>query len=238
MLTSRHFGPGLTAAFAALAALATGTPAQAQITQYTNRAAFTAAAPGLTTLDFASANTSGGLVTNYSTPAGLTLGGVNFTATSAGVPSFSIVAPDYYSTYRGWSGNPTVLSAVNSTFFLPANTTAIGTDLYTLHLGDGAANTVGPVDFVFFSGSSQIGSFTETTFANPTLAFAGFTSTKAITSIQITAENGNYTEFSKFAFGSPVPAVPEASTTVSLGLLLALGMGGMVVAARRRRNTP
>ena len=30
------------------------------------------------------------------------------------------------------------------------------------------------------------------------------------------------------------PAVPEASTTVSLGLLLALGMGGMVVAARRK----
>ena len=31
------------------------------------------------------------------------------------------------------------------------------------------------------------------------------------------------------------PAVPEASTTVSLGLLLALGMGGLVVAGRRRK---
>ena len=31
------------------------------------------------------------------------------------------------------------------------------------------------------------------------------------------------------------PAVPEASTTVSLGLLLALGMGGVVVAARRKK---
>ena len=30
--------------------------------------------------------------------------------------------------------------------------------------------------------------------------------------------------------------VPEASTTVSLGLLLALGMGGMVVAARKKRQ--
>jgi len=29
--------------------------------------------------------------------------------------------------------------------------------------------------------------------------------------------------------------VPEASTTVSLGLLLALGMGGLVVAARRKK---
>ena len=33
----------------------------------------------------------------------------------------------------------------------------------------------------------------------------------------------------------PVPAVPEASTTASLGLLLALGMGGLVVAARRKK---
>lgn len=33
--------------------------------------------------------------------------------------------------------------------------------------------------------------------------------------------------------GSPVP---EASTTVSLGLLLALGLGGLVVAARKKRT--
>ena len=32
--------------------------------------------------------------------------------------------------------------------------------------------------------------------------------------------------------------VPEASTTVSLGLLLALGMGGLVVAAKRRKSAP
>ncbi len=32
------------------------------------------------------------------------------------------------------------------------------------------------------------------------------------------------------------PAVPEASTTVSLGLLLTLGLGGMVIAARRKKR--
>ncbi len=32
----------------------------------------------------------------------------------------------------------------------------------------------------------------------------------------------------------PVPAVPEASTTVSLGLLLALGLGGTAIRARRK----
>ena len=33
----------------------------------------------------------------------------------------------------------------------------------------------------------------------------------------------------------PAPAVPEASTTVSLALLLALGLGGLVVTARRKK---
>lgn len=32
------------------------------------------------------------------------------------------------------------------------------------------------------------------------------------------------------------PAVPEASTTVSFGLLLVLGLGGLVIAARRRKT--
>ena len=34
------------------------------------------------------------------------------------------------------------------------------------------------------------------------------------------------------------PVVPEASTTVSLGLLLALGLGGLVVAAKRKKASP
>ena len=34
------------------------------------------------------------------------------------------------------------------------------------------------------------------------------------------------------------PAVPEASTTVSFGLLLALGLGGLVIAAKRKQITP
>ena len=34
------------------------------------------------------------------------------------------------------------------------------------------------------------------------------------------------------------PTVPEASTTVSFGLLLALGLGGLVVAARRKKIAP
>ena len=42
-------------------------------------------------------------------------------------------------------------------------------------------------------------------------------------------------QFSYRSAGTPPPAVPEASTTVSFGLLLALGLGGAVVASRRKK---
>ena len=72
------------------------------------------------------------------------------------------------------------------------------------------------------------------------VSFAGFTDRgKAITQVTINATNpatrqGDFIGVDDVRFG-PVPAVPEASTTVSLGLLLALGMGGLVVAARRKK---
>lgn len=225
-------------------ALAASSSAQAQITEYTNRAAFTAASTNLTTLDFAIANTSGGTFTNYRTAAGLTLSGVNFTATNGGTPVLSVTAPNFFVTYQGFNGNPTVLtdgsnafpnSAPVLTVALPANITSVGTDLYTIHIGDGDPNTVSPVDFVFFSGATQIGSFTVSTFEKPTLAFAGFTSAQAITSIQITGENNTFANLSSFAFGKSATPVPEASTTTSFGLLLCLGLGGLVVSARRRK---
>ena len=52
-------------------------------------------------------------------------------------------------------------------------------------------------------------------------------------SISITSVSGG--TFAAISAAVPVPAVPEASTTASLGLLLALGMGGLVVAARRKK---
>ena len=48
-----------------------------------------------------------------------------------------------------------------------------------------------------------------------------------------TVETGDAAKFLAFSLASPVP---EASTVVSLGLLLMLGMGGVVVAARKKRK--
>lgn len=44
--------------------------------------------------------------------------------------------------------------------------------------------------------------------------------------------------FGQFSYRASGAPVPEASTTVSFGLLLALGLGGVVVAAKRKKAAP
>ena len=187
------------------------------VTQYSDRAAFTAASSGLTTLDFGTTLQSGVTARNFSTPAGLTLYGVNFVGTDdGGQYALSTTSPSYYSLYSGFNGNPTVLQAGNNgaytapttTISLPAGTTAVGVDSYTLELGDGYGNSVEPVDFVLFSGNTRIYATTIQTFEKPNLAFAGFVSTVPITSIQVTGENGSLNNLSTFAFGSSA-ALPK-----------------------------
>jgi len=43
--------------------------------------------------------------------------------------------------------------------------------------------------------------------------------------------------FGQFSYRAAGAPVPEASTTVSLGLLLALGVGGLVIATKRKRSS-
>ncbi len=51
----------------------------------------------------------------------------------------------------------------------------------------------------------------------------------------LNAEYSNYGGMLEFN-GVPAAPVPESSTTVSLGLLLMLGLGGMTAAAKRKRS--
>lgn len=211
-----------------LLAFCAGRPAAAQavypktvalptVTQYSDRGSFTAASSGLTTLDFGTTLPNGTTARDFSTAAGLTLDGVNFVGTdNGGSYALSTTSPCYYDLYAGFNGNPTVLQAGNNgaytapttTITLPAGTTAVGVDSYTLELGDGYYNSVEPVDFVLFSGSRQIYATTIQTFEKPNLAFAGFVSTVPITSVQVTGENGSINNLSTFAFGSSA-ALPK-----------------------------
>ncbi len=92
----------------------------------------------------------------------------------------------------------------------------------------------------FSDGTSQSVNVPQAPTLNGGVTFAGFTDPgAAITSIKINA--GTPPNLSDFigvddVRFSPAPAVPEASTTVSFGLLLALGLGGVVVARRRKAS--
>ena len=238
---------GLVLAFLTLLGLIASGPSQAQVTEYLSRTAFTAASSNLTTLDFANANPGGGVLTEYNTAAGLTLGGVNFVGTLDGAYTLSAVTPDFYPTYQAWNGNPTVLTdglvGVTTrpayaimTVTLPSGITSVGTNLYTTYGTDGSSNSASPVSFSLYSGASQIGAFNVSTFGKPTLAFVGFKSSLPITSMQMIADNTNlYSNLSGFTFGSNASPVPESSTLVSTGLLFCLGLGALAVNVRRRK---
>ena len=94
-----------------------------------------------------------------------------------------------------------------------------------------------PVNYIFnspFDLVSHVGTLTQPSpnvlhgqEGDGTLRFDG-----TFTSISWTVPQYEY--FHGFTVGVASP-VPEASTTVSLGLLLALGLGGLVIAARRKK---
>lgn len=54
------------------------------------------------------------------------------------------------------------------------------------------------------------------------------------------ASTFNYSAYSNYGstLNISTPAVSEVFTTVSFGLLLALGLGGLGIAARRKKSTP
>ena len=227
----------LSAALLGLAALAvTPRPAAAQtahpnlapasVAQYSDRGSFTAASSGLTTLDFGVANTSGGTLTGYATASGLTLDGVNFVGTeNSGEYSLSVNTPAFYPCYAGFNGNPTGLlaggndayNAPTTTITLPPGTLAVGTDLFTIALGDFDANTVNPVDVTLYSSGVSLGTFRITTYEKPTLAFVGFVSALPITTMTVQAENAGLADLSTFAFGAtPATAKPPTNNGVKI----------------------
>ena len=209
--------------------------------------AFNAATTGRTTLDFTPYTVPGsGQATSYSTAAGLTVDGVNFVGNVTGGGHYLyVVNPSNYFIYSGWDGNPTVLQGPTGTgtppsaqgvldITLPAGTTAVGTNLYTVENGPEVYGE--SVHIQLSTGDS----FTVPTFQKsdaPDLAFAGFTSTVPITSMQISMPNAGYPDLSGFVFGQRLETsnVPEPSGLVALlgGLL---GIGSLCGRCRRNRQ--
>ena len=82
------------------------------------------------------------------------------------------------------------------------------------------------------------GGFTVTDFTYSGTAQSGFVIDTFDATFEQHSEGAKPALFGQFSYrdtGSPPAAVPEASTTVSFGLLLALGVGGVVIATRKKK---
>ncbi|MGD0630440.1 MAG: hypothetical protein ABR987_13875 [Terracidiphilus sp.] len=204
----------------------------AQSTTYSSEAAFDFASTGLTTISFDVLAPQPGTYSSYATPPGVTLSGVNFSSTGSLIAAVS----DTFCCTTYARGSDTLDSgpANNIVATLPANTTAIGFDLYTVTLGDpdGAA---GNADIVVNGTTYIVG-----TDPAPSLVFFGITSSSPISSLAISAEQvgaGTAVDLTDFSFGNAKPAtsVPEGGS-VWLYLLVtgAISLGAILFAPRRR----
>jgi hypothetical protein len=214
-------------ALAALALFAHLPAANAQVTLYTDRASFNAAAPALTTIDFTGQAPTNDF-TDYFPSSMVTLAGVTF---QSGGDLFTI-DQGFDANYNYGSG--VVLSAQGAggpdllTILLPANVTAFGLDFadfngpsphtFTLSTGDVFVRNGGSPPLVGGSG----------------FAFVGFTSVIPLTSVLISV-NGFRNAADNVSFGPTSPqqaAIPEPGTLA----LLAPGLLPLVGMIRRRRR--
>jgi len=214
---------------AALLLIGSATVATADV--YSNSAQWEAVTSGVTTVDFSSLSPPSLLYLTYPSPPGLTLDGVNFSA--AGNSPVYVINDDYCClTYA--RGSDTLSSGATTgggtvVVALPANTTAIGFNLFTVTLGDVNGDLPGNVDVVINGSTYVVGTATA-----PNLVFFGLTSTDPISSLTITPEQvglGTAVDLTNFSYGQAAAVTPEPGSYAAL----ILAFGGVILVVRSRR---
>jgi hypothetical protein len=221
----------------AIILLAASCAAQADVT-YSNAAAWAAAVTGVTTINFEGIVNSGnqncgsGCLSYGLGPAtGTTVGGVNFVVGPTGADDvFFILGDGYFGYPRSIvSVEPTAGGAAADLLInLPSAVTALGFDFGRVFHADTATITLS-------DGSVQ----TVAAPSNPGLVFFGVTAPGGITSVDITlpaADSPFGLDMSDFSYGTANTTVPEPSSLLLFGTMLA-GVAGVAGILRRRRQT-
>jgi hypothetical protein len=174
----------------------------ATITTFSNVATWQNATKGVQTDDFEGMVAPGG---NATYPGGFYLNGVQFiglSGSTVGVLDTSALAwANFGTTDAGFTAG--TVPSVHIVF--PGGINAFGLDLFS---SPAAMNVTATV----------LGTqYTIPTFAKPTRAFFGVTSTALIASVDLTLPGGTYSFFDNVRFGT-VAQVPETSTFLLIGL--------------------
>jgi hypothetical protein len=224
----------------ATAAVAAG-PATAGATfmTYASRTAFNAAEPGLPVQTFSSVNLISSPITTHASPidattndavlsAGTILPGLTITTLSPGSAANALAFTGYGS--NGSKSVGTTWYGDSLVFDFAPGVHAFAADVFAIN------PPVGPLAGSFeadaFNGSTEIGIVTFAEAAG-SFGFVGFSSTTAITSVQLLyTTTDDMTMATNIAFGpSPVPE-PASLALAAVGAIVGLGM----TRARRRRR--
>ena len=211
--------------------LLAGVPLGASTITYTSRSAFLAAAGATNTIDFSGIAPTNGSV-SFSTPAGLTLDGVNFvgSGTFAGSTGNDLFVFDGAQSVWTLNGTAALVGALangmsNPTptigellITLPAGITALGMDIGSTSPGTVVYNAT------LSTGDTATGTATHVG------AFLGFVSTTPITTLRFDTTNPAGGPERLVLDNVTMNQVPEPSSV----LLFLAGLGALCVGRRRR----
>ncbi len=208
-------------------------PASASTVTYTDPTAWASATSDTTDIDFTGLAPAGG-TTDYSTPTGLVISGVDFVGDLLNTSLYQLAVMDqnYASPWWNWGAPATLMGPIynlpaNPSFVpyiqanLPTGVTAFAVDLATLDPN--------ALSYQITLSDGEV--FTVPTNAAPSLAFFGVTTDDPITYADFTVigmgtYSGTYGLMTNFQFGTattqqegpPPPGdVPEASTMLLIG---------------------
>jgi hypothetical protein len=218
--------------------------ASATVMEYTTQGSFTTATSGISTIDF-NGTVGEPALGSYSNSTGYQYDGVTFIGydNASGPSGYSLndtdLSPDWNSG-ADLDGPGSFGSSANAgiNVTLPANTFAVGTNFMASgHDGNGQPDSEAVTFQVVLSTGPTV--YTITSLAGfSSMAFVGFTSSTAITSITFDPQSASdRTELDNFQFGQ---TASESSPTPEAGTSLLCGSGLLLIVRflRRRRSLP